>query len=554
MHTFARRQNQPQHQSADGPARPHMAGRGPSRHEHPLLRLQRTIGNRAVLRLLRAHAEGLDAEPAASASTHPAHDSGPTPSVAARAKLAVGEPGDEYEQEADRVSAQVMRVSEPRVQRACACGGECPSCQTNQTAEGDEPLRTKRDHGGATARSAPPAVHDALASPGRPLDSSTRAFMEGRFGHDFGRVRVHTDARAAESARAVDALAYTVGADIVFGAGQYAPSTSAGRALLAHELTHVLQGGGAGGPLRRKPAPKEACPKREPGEVKASAGEPFKFLELKPKQEWLIYGFGVGSSAADPAKGDVAEMIDRITWLLTQGHFFYVVGEDPVEVLGYSDCHVDKNNPNERLRGDRADEVCDAYKRKWLAEEGSAAAYDRFITSCRPAPVNEYVTTNATKEGRAMNRGVLVRVVPKRAAPKTSAFPYDETYGPTEANCLTYKATEDFLSPVYANNAYCACTHTPDEPHNNCVRDCLQVKMWPFIAANAAALRSGKAPDVTDFIWCAAIWKHHKDCYAECGCDNSFITFEGFLPVCQVKLTCPAIGLLIATLNNCMNP
>src|SRR5439155_9665361 len=68
--------------------------------------------------------------------------------------------------------------------------------------------------------------------------------MEPRFGRDFSTVRVHTDSRAAASARAVDALAYTVGNDVVFGGGRFAPSTGAGRQLLAHELTHVMQQGG----------------------------------------------------------------------------------------------------------------------------------------------------------------------------------------------------------------------------------------------------------------------------------------------------------------------
>ncbi|MGI8587618.1 MAG: eCIS core domain-containing protein [Chloroflexia bacterium] len=87
----------------------------------------------------------------------------------------------------------------------------------------------------------PPIVHDVLRSPGQPLDAGTRAFMEPRFGHDFSGVRVHTDGRATQSAGAVNALAYTVGRDVVFGAGQYAPGTRAGRQLLAHELTHVVQ-------------------------------------------------------------------------------------------------------------------------------------------------------------------------------------------------------------------------------------------------------------------------------------------------------------------------
>lgn len=88
-------------------------------------------------------------------------------------------------------------------------------------------------------------VQDVLRSPGQPLDTSTRAFMELRLGHDFSQVRVHTDRRAAESAESVNAQAYTVGRDVVFGARQYAPGTSEGQRILAHELTHVAQQSGA---------------------------------------------------------------------------------------------------------------------------------------------------------------------------------------------------------------------------------------------------------------------------------------------------------------------
>ena len=87
----------------------------------------------------------------------------------------------------------------------------------------------------------PPIVQEALRSPGQPLASPTRAFMEPRFGHDFSQVRVHTDARAAESAQAIRALAYTTGHHIVFRHGQYSPDTTAGKRLLAHELAHVVQ-------------------------------------------------------------------------------------------------------------------------------------------------------------------------------------------------------------------------------------------------------------------------------------------------------------------------
>lgn len=90
---------------------------------------------------------------------------------------------------------------------------------------------------GAAVEAALPAIRAG----GAPLPAATRAFFEPRFGHDFSRVRVHTDARASESARSVRALAYTVGQDIVFREQQYAPATAVGKQLLAHELAHVVQ-------------------------------------------------------------------------------------------------------------------------------------------------------------------------------------------------------------------------------------------------------------------------------------------------------------------------
>ena len=100
----------------------------------------------------------------------------------------------------------------------------------------------RRAAAGATgSMDATPMVHSVLATSGQPLDAATREFFSSRFGHDFANVRVHADAAAAESARSLHALAYTVGGDVVFGAGQYAPGTRAGQQLLAHELAHVVQ-------------------------------------------------------------------------------------------------------------------------------------------------------------------------------------------------------------------------------------------------------------------------------------------------------------------------
>ena len=112
-----------------------------------------------------------------------------------------------------------------RLQRKCACGG------TPGPAGGWRLQRKSPDFklGIRNGSSVPPIVPEVLLSPGQPIEPSTRAFMEAHFGHDFSKVRVHTDARAAESASAVQAMAYTVGHEIVFGAGRYAPGTSSGQ-------------------------------------------------------------------------------------------------------------------------------------------------------------------------------------------------------------------------------------------------------------------------------------------------------------------------------------
>lgn len=149
-------------------------------------------------------------------------------------KLTVNTPGDAYEQEADRIADQVMRMKDgdaPVVQRKCA---KC---------EREEQAQRKEAFGASGGFPAPSIVQQTLArnNGGQPLDADTRQFMESRFGQDFSQVRIHTDTQAAHSAAAIQARAYTSGQHIVFGQGQYQPSSDSGRRLLAHELVHVGQ-------------------------------------------------------------------------------------------------------------------------------------------------------------------------------------------------------------------------------------------------------------------------------------------------------------------------
>ena len=181
--------------------------------------LQSTLGNQAVLRLIQT-------------------------------KLTVSNPNDKYEQEADRLSELVMRKPTAAAPRACGCdpssssGGECAECKAKEkpavSTVQRKPVSSEMNAVDA------PSAEQVLQSTGQPLDRATRAFMEPRFGHDFSEVRVHTSQPAAESASALQARAYTHGRDIVFGVNQYQPQSHEGQALLAHELSHVIQQGHAG--------------------------------------------------------------------------------------------------------------------------------------------------------------------------------------------------------------------------------------------------------------------------------------------------------------------
>jgi hypothetical protein len=156
-----------------------------------ILGMQQTLGNQTVQRLFK--------------------------SGALQAKLKIGQPNDIYEQEADRIAEQITGMAGPQVS-----------------------MKTV-DDGYSQTSVVPDVVHEVLHSPGQPLDSETRTFFEPRLSYDFSKVRVHTDSKSDQSTKAIKAKAFTLGNDIVFGAGQYTPYTADGKKLLAHELTHVVQ-------------------------------------------------------------------------------------------------------------------------------------------------------------------------------------------------------------------------------------------------------------------------------------------------------------------------
>lgn len=175
-------------------------------------------------------------------------------------KLTIGEPNDTYEQEADNVADQVMRMPEPAsndddemiVQTKPLANQITPLVQrapAEETSEDErlvqmmpESIQPKHVHGQSSQISPTAAANiHSLNGSGSPLPRSARSFFEPRFSDDFSQVRVHTDTRAAETAKSINARAFTHGKNVVFGAGEYSSDSGLGRRLLAHELTHVVQ-------------------------------------------------------------------------------------------------------------------------------------------------------------------------------------------------------------------------------------------------------------------------------------------------------------------------
>lgn len=181
-------------------------------------------------------------------------------------RLSVNRPGDKYEQEADQVAEEVMQMPECEAQREGGADGyvqgnhdrriypqsqklhqqpeeKAEELQRQTMGEEDEETLQAKEPSGQIPEVTPEldAHINSIRGGGQPLPESTRAFFESRFGFDFSHVGIHTNARANETAASLHARAYTIGDDIVFGAGQYAPETKEGKRLLAHELTHTLQ-------------------------------------------------------------------------------------------------------------------------------------------------------------------------------------------------------------------------------------------------------------------------------------------------------------------------
>ena len=239
----------------------------------------------------------------------------------------------------------------PVLQRKCACGGsaspltgECEECQRKRALG----LQTRRAAGGApgggtpAARSTPAAVAQGLGSPGVRLGGAVRSFFEARFGQDFGNIRIHADAGAAASARALGAEAYTCGSDVVFGPGHYDVASPRGLRLMAHELTHVVQqrsglraerASASNATERGSASASDAAEREAEGNAaRLATGEPLRFAERAP---------AVARRAADETTTTVAEPASPPGCTLAQHHAIEPAVRRAEQRLGTAIARVD---------------------------------------------------------------------------------------------------------------------------------------------------------------------------------------------------------------------
>jgi len=297
------------------------------------------------------------------------------------------------------------------VQRKCACdgtGGDCANCQKELQRKAAlrisrAPTQMNRKCSQCeTDEEAPTMLRQVLRSAAMPLDPASRAYMEPRIGHDLSNVRIHTDAQAAESASAVQALAYTVGSHIVFAADRYRPHSFEGRHLLAHELTHVIQQHGHSSPDSLDSANQmvarawnecggpDECPRRIAGERARAAAASLQVGTLdSPEVGEIVSHFAVGSSR-------VSALSRNPTWTA----FVAVITSENSrwEILGFTDCQGDGER-NAALRRERAEAV------RNLLPAAAQAKIDRAIG----APLSDCVGTNGTELERSLNRSVVFR-------------------------------------------------------------------------------------------------------------------------------------------------
>jgi hypothetical protein len=287
MHAFAKKPKATLQNTSAKPPKSSRAFVRQSQNVHSILHLQRTIGNQATQQLLKTRAKSDEETSALTNSIGFSHELSRIPehTVAnsnVQAKLKVSTPADKFEQEADQVAEQVVH------RKNAESSPQTPVTLSNHVAHSNS--------GSDNATPVDDAIRGALHN-GRPLTPEERTFFEPRMGGDFRGVRIHENTIAMDSAKALNARAYTYGQHIVMGRGEYGFSSDRGKKLMAHELTHVMQNGESD-VVHRTP------------------------LAAMGAAEWIAaagLGFTVANEAVKNTSGDITWKLDEANGVLLPG-------------------------------------------------------------------------------------------------------------------------------------------------------------------------------------------------------------------------------------------
>ncbi len=350
--------------------------------------------------------------------------------------LTVSKPHDPAEIEADQIADKVMRMpaGTPVVvnQSADKLNAKCDACEEEE--DDDESPKLQRKEGNVSARPPPPddgespgdsfsLVKNVMSSRGDPLDQQSRSFFEPRFGMDLGHVRIHADTRAAQSARAIDARAYTLGSDIVFGSGEYNPGYDRGRQLLAHELVHVAQSNRCSPQINRSTIYRQLdgdadgigeseAPLTRAEEITLSRTSPGLIAGERSPLTLSLYNFGIDVSQPKP---------EHRAALTELGRFLgrRATVQVSVRSIGFADSsgQATYNMGLSRRRANAVKGILDPL----ISQRISIAAYGE----TNPAAPND------TVEGRTRNRRVDIRFATDRppgpVPPRPEPVPPGET-------------------------------------------------------------------------------------------------------------------------------
>ena len=322
-------------------------------------------------------------------------------------KLKIGAVGDRYEQEADRVTEQVMHMPElahspkaqsaPELQRKCCQNEEEEKIQPKPLSDSITPL-VQAKSGTEPQNEVSQPLHNRIyrsQGRGKKIDTQAQSFMENRFGADFSQVRVHTGSNAIQMNQQLNAQAFTLGSDIYFNEGKYAPSNRSGQYLLAHELTHILQQTGAKRIQRFVTCESSTdCPSREVEEHRVARLDPMVAVPIPSGETGIVVdGFDINSAAIKSTLASSPTWTSFTTEMGTNVDLSW-------EILGFTDCQGSESL-NMDLRTQRAQALRNALP---------APARAR-ISSQNAAPITNCVYSNTSSFGRKMNRSAVIRLV-----------------------------------------------------------------------------------------------------------------------------------------------